>query len=182
MHRLTAYFTLAALFAVAGILLYLPLFFILRKKGKSIIRQMSYLGLIFSIFIILFATIFFIKIKFNPDIYHLNLQPFKWISEGKIIGFARVTQEIIPNILLFIPLGFLLPSVFERMRKIYTLLPTALCFSVSIEVFQYFIGRVSDVDDVIANTLGAVIGFVIFKIFENKKWFASFSGNNADIE
>ena len=45
----------------------------------------------------------------------------------------------------------------------------------SVEFFQFFIGRSADIDDVITNLLGAVIGYAIFKVFngllKQKKWW-----------
>ena len=47
-----------------------------------------------------------------------------------------------------------------------------------IEFFQYFIGRSADVDDVITNFLGGLIGYIVFymfnKIFEKKKFWKKF--------
>ena len=36
----------------------------------------------------------------------------------------------------------------------------------SIELFQYFIGRSSDIDDIITNLLGGIIGFIVFKLLD----------------
>lgn len=72
-------------------------------------------------------------------------------------------DEFVINIALFIPYGLLLPIAFRKLRwwaADLIALGTTLC----IELFQPFFGRVCDLDDIIANTLGAVIGCGIAKL------------------
>jgi len=166
MHRIEAYVTLSLLFLAGFIILYIPIFFVLRKRGISIARQISYVGLFWSVFLIVFATIFFQGVTsnlFNPDgaTFRLDLAPFTW-TEG---GWARMASEVIPNILMFIPFGFFLPLVWGRAKKWYATLGFTLLLSVCIEVTQFFIGRAADIDDVILNALGGIIGYGAYKIF-----------------
>ena len=77
-------------------------------------------------------------------------------------------EGIILNILLFIPFGYLLPSLFPRLRWWQVIL-LGLVFSLCIELLQLItkLGY-ADVDDLINNTLGAAIGFLCYKlILEN---------------
>ena len=75
------------------------------------------------------------------------------------------------NIILFIPIGFLLPMVGYQLKNVrmraWQMGLVAMVISISIEATQYLlsIGEV-ETDDVITNTLGAVIGFLIYKGFE----------------
>jgi len=56
----------------------------------------------------------------------------------------------------------------------------AFVVTFSVEFFQYFIGRFSDIEDLIANLSGAIIGYGIFKIFsyifKNGTWWNKFVG------
>lgn len=180
MHRIEAYIRLALIFIVIISVLYLPILFHLKKKGKSVIRQLSYIGLIFSVFLIIFATILFIPITFNPEEYILNINAFNWI--GNIDSLQQLVVEKVPNIMLFIPLGFFIPIVLKNKRKLYKTSVIALGMAFSVEFFQYFIGRSSDIDDIITNILGAIIGYLIFKVLNNflreKRWWNKFIGNN----
>lgn len=180
MHRIEAYITLGLIFIAIISVLYLPILFYLKKKGISVIRQISYLGLFCSIFLIAFATILFVPINFHPENYTLNLIPFNWIRE--IDGFDKFIVEKLPNILLFIPFGFFIPTVLKNKRKFYNVFFIGFTTTFSIEFFQYFIGRSSDIDDVLTNLLGAVIGYAIFRLFDNllnkKKIWNKFIGNN----
>ena len=74
--------------------------------------------------------------------------------------------EKIPNILLFIPLGFFLPLTLGKFRTFKQTTLSALGLTCCIEFSQYFIGRSADIDDVITNFIGAVIGYGIYKIAE----------------
>ena len=163
MHRIEAYFRLAIIFIIIISILYLPILFKLKKKGISPIRQISYIGLGASIFLIIFATILFMPITFKPETHILNLIPFN-LQE---IGIEQFLIEKIPNIILFIPLGFFLPAVFKSNRKAYKTILITFALTFGVEFFQYFIGRSSDIDDIITNLLGGIIGFIVFKLLNS---------------
>lgn len=81
-------------------------------------------------------------------------------------------QNMIGNIILFLPLGALLPFASEKFRTIKRVLLAALFFSLSIEAIQFvsrFFGsyRSIDVDDVLFNTSGAFLGFIIYTMVKN---------------
>ena len=174
------YINLFVIFITATAVMYLPIFFFLRKKGTGLIRQSSYLLCFWSLFLIVFATIilFNLPIHFNPEQSVLNLMPLRWLQEGNIR--QRIMTEIRPNVMVFIPLGLFVPIVFKRMRKIYMTAFVAFIVTLSVEFFQYFIGRSSDVDDVIANLSGGIIGYGIFKIFSylfrDRTWWEKLAG------
>lgn len=69
------------------------------------------------------------------------------------------------NIIMFMPLGFLLPLIWKNMRKIKPVIFTSLAFSFSIEFCQLFNRRNTDIDDLLMNVIGAIIGFIIYKVF-----------------
>ena len=69
------------------------------------------------------------------------------------------------NVLLFIPLGVLIPLVWRR-RSFWNGILTAVAVSVSIEIVQYFSGawgarRTADVNDIILNGVGAFLGLTL---------------------
>lgn len=74
-------------------------------------------------------------------------------------------MQIFLNILLFIPLGFLLPIISKRFRNLWHTTVTGFVFSVGIETMQYITGRgLTEVDDIINNTAGALVGYSIYAI------------------
>ncbi|MGN0483161.1 MAG: VanZ family protein [Lachnospiraceae bacterium] len=80
-------------------------------------------------------------------------------------GDLRGMMYVVENVLMFVPLGILLPIIWEKQRKGYVLLLTAFFSSVAIEVTQFLTQRgYCQTDDVMTNTIGAGIGFLIFQI------------------
>lgn len=178
---LHGYILLFFSFIAGTIVLYLPIaFFLKKKKSMGFLRQSSFLLLFLSLFVIIFGTIilFQLPISFRPERHILNLQPLKWIGEGEV--WQRVVAEIRPNILIFVPLGLFLPMAYPTMRKWYRTALAALSVTFCIEFFQYFIGRSSDIDDVIANLLGGMLGYGTFKslsyVCKNKLWWNKMAG------
>ena len=97
-----------------------------------------------------------------PDHRSVILTPFReWAcmfsEQNHLFWFAQITL----NILLFIPLGFLLPFQTPKKRiSFIKVLLAAFLFSVLIETLQYITSRgITEVDDVINNTLGGVLGW-----------------------
>lgn len=179
MHRIEAYVRLAVIFIVIISLCYLPILLALKKRGICVIRQISYVGLFCAAFLIIFATILFVPITLHPAQYILNLRPFGWI--GTVDSWQQFIVEKIPNVMLFIPLGFFVPVVFRRKRKLYQTAAVAFAMTFGVEFVQYFIGRSADIDDVITNLFGALIGYGLYKVcamlFGKQKWWKRLLGN-----
>ena len=86
------------------------------------------------------------------------------------INFLPFSKDIdviayVLNVLLFIPLAFLVPLVWEKMDKFVRMTGVGFSFSLLIEISQLLNNRRTDIDDLILNTLGAAIGFVLYKVF-----------------
>jgi len=162
MHRIEAYITFALLLLTAITLLALPIFFLLRKrKGISILRQFACLFWGVSLGLILFATIFFVwPITFRPEYRFLNLVPFDWLRLANPVHMFMI--EVVPNILFFIPLGLFTPIVFSKMRSWAKTFLFVFLVTFGVETIQFCIGRTADIDDILANFLGGVIGFLLF--------------------
>jgi len=150
MHRIQAHITLAIIFVIGITILYLPIMAKLKRKGKSIIRQCGYLGLFCSLFLIIFATILFVPITLHPEQYILNFIPFNWIFEEEDV-INHFIVEVVPNIMMFIPLGIFIPVILKNKRNILKTLVMVLAVTFSVEFVQYFIGRSSDINDIITN-------------------------------
>lgn len=68
---------------------------------------------------------------------------------------------LLGNIIMFIPIGFF-PALLWRRWRWWKSLLAGFCSSFTIEFIQFFIGRSTDIDDVILNTAGALAGFWLF--------------------
>lgn len=72
--------------------------------------------------------------------------------------------QYVLNVILFVPFGFFLPLLWKRFRFFPYIVILGFLFSVAIETAQLFNYRTTDVDDVIMNTLGAVVGYLVFLV------------------
>nr|MBA5586997.1 VanZ family protein [Anaerobacillus isosaccharinicus]QOY38675.1 VanZ family protein [Anaerobacillus isosaccharinicus] len=104
----------------------------------------------------------------GPGGRNYNFIPFRSIYRIAVYSPTIVDpiKILIGNIILFIPFGFLAPIAIKKLRK-SVLITTGLgmLLSIAIESSQFlFTYRVSNIDDVILNTLGAFIGAVMIKI------------------
>lgn len=88
----------------------------------------------------------------------INLIPFS--NKIDVIGYVL-------NIVMFVPLGFLVPLIWKRMGKASYIILTGFAFSLLIETSQLLSYRGTDVDDLILNTLGAAVGFLLYKAWDN---------------
>lgn len=79
--------------------------------------------------------------------------------------------DAIVNILMFIPLGVLLPILWRKVTLLKTTFIGFAC-TVFIEIIQGFLNRNSNIDDVITNTVGAVLGYVLYLVI--RKIFPKF--------
>lgn len=81
-----------------------------------------------------------------------------------IIPFVDMIPDFINaclNVLLFIPFGFFLPIVWEKFRNIKTVALMGLITTGFIEVSQIFTFRTTDINDIITNTVGTIIGYFV---------------------
>ncbi|HFJ9428974.1 TPA: VanZ family protein [Bacillus cereus] len=70
------------------------------------------------------------------------------------------------NIVLFMPLGFLLPMIWPQFKKIKNTVCAGFLFSLAIELNQLLNNRITDIDDLFTNTLGAIIGYLLYRAFK----------------
>ncbi|MFT8311123.1 MAG: VanZ family protein [Sporolactobacillus sp.] len=88
-------------------------------------------------------------------------------------SFPLILKNIGGNVLLFFPLGFLLPILIQPKRHfVIRQLLVGCCISLLIELCQYFFAeRIFDIDDVLLNTIGAMMGwgcYVIIRFCKHK--------------
>lgn len=89
-----------------------------------------------------------------------NLMPFREILRYDI-GTKAFYKQVFGNILLFIPLGYFATS-YCKIKGLGTITLVSLLSSLTIEVTQHYIGRTFDIDDIILNVVGGIVGFLIY--------------------
>lgn len=104
------------------------------------------------------------KDRITSGAWGVNLVPFRTIRNYiKYSGFLHTMINIFGNIIIFVPFGILLAEIFPKTRNILKILGITFATSFFVEFIQFFIGRSVDIDDLILNLLGSVIGYFIWK-------------------
>lgn len=98
-----------------------------------------------------------------PDSLHMHFIPRLQLIPFK--GIRADAFNSVLNICLFIPFGFFLPALWRKFFSFKTTVLAAFSMTCFIEFTQLFCSRLTDVNDIITNTLGAVIGFFFFSVF-----------------
>lgn len=99
--------------------------------------------------------------------YRYNLEPLKEIKRfwnyREQLGIVAY-ENLIGNIIIFAPFGFFMPMA-SKYKSCFLTVLLSFCLSLFVEVFQ-FVTRVGsfDVDDILLNTLGGLLGYIIFLI------------------
>lgn len=98
---------------------------------------------------------------FGPSFDSVNLVPFRQIAEySGMVGMHEVVN-LLGNILMFSPLGFLVVWLWRHKHPLAAGTLWTMAFSVLIEFVQLFSMRGTDIDDVILNTAGGLIGALV---------------------
>lgn len=163
----------------AGVLIFIdiPILIIMQimfhLKKVLVLRNLLFCALLFYISLILAITLFPIPYGWPEPgfIAAYNFIPFNDILLEFGVGFQAAVRNVGGNIVMFLPLGVILSLIFARKSWLKILWVSALC-SAGIEFMQFLIGvtvahwhyRGVNVDDVILNTVGAMIGFLIYKL------------------
>lgn len=133
-------------------------------------------SILFCLYWTLMLWLLFDRVGYKTGIPYLeqlkfNLVPFRTIHlfwDALRLHTYRTSAVInlLGNILMFIPLGFLLPKVFPRLGKFWKSLLTAALIIIGVEVLQLLtLLGTCDIDDLILNLIGAAIGYGLYKLF-----------------
>jgi len=163
------------IFVILGVLVY---FWSLKKSGRKQTTIHIAAAFVFCYYLIGVLTMTGIgKLKpFSPNIV---LIPFLDMISGPI--------DTILNIILFLPLGLFLPLLYKKYDRISSVALTGFLFSLSIEIVQMFGRGSTDINDLITNTIGAGLGYFIYKLLSKlarKNVYEKFQSNkiNAEME
>ncbi len=137
-----------------------------RRAGGDFLREIG-------VWVLFIWALAVVQLTFFPMIVIF----YDWASGVNLIPLASIRlflnhpvpgvafDNLVGNVAMFVPLGMLLPLLFSRVRTWADVLWRAAVVSAAIELVQFVTGaRATDVDDVILNSLGALIGFGLYKI------------------
>lgn len=182
MNAISNYIVNMIPYMVIAVPIYLIIrFLMLRKSSRKFNLYHEIALLIFVIFIVGLASqtvIPKIELGINGNInilkngkHGINLLPLKVLFETyrKVFINLNINYFIINflgNIIMFMPIGFFIPLLWEIPDK--KIIIVGFLFSLFIEVCQLFLNRGTDVDDLILNTLGTILGLLVYKFLYKK--------------
>lgn len=143
------------------------------KKLKNINKPREVAITLFFIYFLAVVYFTFFKYGFLTISYehrfYANLIPLKEtisMFTNNHIGIKTALYNVVGNTLLFMPLGFFIPLLFDKCNKISKVLLYGFLSSLTIETIQFFTAfNISDIDDVVFNSLGAVLGLLCYRVF-----------------
>lgn len=148
------------------------LIIIIRNKKINIKREiLLYVFFLFLLGLYAVAITGDFSIK-NISLSKINIIPFKIIKDTiyetfKLNNPSYFIISFLGNIFIFIPIGLLISLIWNIKDKKVILI--GFLISLSIELTQIFLKRTTDIDDLILNTLGVIIGLLISKQIKSKR-------------
>lgn len=148
---------------LCGLIVLLPLLVII---GKKYVPAMSNRSRALTVLFVCFLTAAFVATglpSLRSIILGYGMDP--GINVLPLAAAFHNLSQFALNILLFFPLGLLLPLLWPRFRSFGVTVLYGFLLSLFIEVSQIFTYRATDIDDLIANTFGVILGYFMAKIF-----------------
>lgn len=139
----------------------------IRSSNEKMIFHKEFSKLLFIIYILLLY-----ELLTRSELNHnsgFNLVPFTEILRYPV-GSNGFYLNVIGNIVIFIPFGYFI-STYIKPKKILPIILVSFLSSTTVEFVQSCIGRSFDVDDIILNVVGAIIGFLLYVSFNAIKKF-----------
>jgi len=133
----------------------LSLFLVLHVIGKRQRWGHVVLSFVFSFYLIgiLTMTGIWYRSAFDPRIVYI---PFADMVRGPLATAL--------NVILFVPLGFFLPILYEKIDSVKKVLLIGAFISLTVEIVQMFGCGTTDINDLLTNTIGACVGYGIYKL------------------
>ena len=100
--------------------------------------------------------------------FRINVIPFLHLFEHNEL--KDVLINVIGNVTMFIPVGIVFPVVYTKLNTHKKVIISGICFSFVIELLQLpFYDRVTDIDDLILNSFGFIIGYILYMLAKKIK-------------
>lgn len=130
-------------------------YLIVHKEQFVFYREMfMFIFLLYSL--LLFYVVTFQDVNYGTN----NFVPFREIFRYEF-GSSFFIHNVLGNIILFIPFGYFVSRVMKT-RKPWAMFVISLITSLVIELTQLNMGRTFDVDDIILNLVGGILGYLIY--------------------
>ncbi|WP_315079839.1 VanZ family protein [uncultured Clostridium sp.] len=142
-----------------------------KSKEKNVMREI-FINVFFIYFLILInltickGSVLQISFEDKRSINYIPLVETIKMFQNNYMGIGNTLYNVVGNIVLFLPLGFFIPLLFKKKNSVLNIALYGFITSLTIELIQLLTSsNITDVDDIIFNTLGAALGFLIFNVF-----------------
>lgn len=145
-----------------------------KEKKKSLFRMIAIL--LFAAYLCMLCYFLFFADSmgraYTDRAYHYNVIPFREIYRFwkymHVVGVESTMLNLGGNVIAFVPFGVFLPMLFEKCRKFSFAVLLSFEFSLAVEAIQLVL-KVGcfDVDDMILNTLGGLLGFLMYLLLSH---------------
>lgn len=145
-----------------GVLVLLVLFIRFCLKNRRTMVQSRIVCFVLYFAMVLYLTVFMRIGSVNASVV---TTPFDDLKNAIQYKNPELVQHMAANVLLFVPFGYLIPAMNpEKLRKVSFVFLGGIISSTVIEGIQmiFFLGQ-SDIDDIIANSIGAVVGYLVIR-------------------
>lgn len=132
--------------------------FALKNSSKKISFHEEFLNLLFIVYILLLFEL--LTGTENNSGTGINLVPFSEIFRYPV-GSKMFIYNTLGNILLFVPYGYFVTRYING-KSLYQIFIISFITSLTVEILQVKLGRSFDVDDIILNVIGGMIGYFIY--------------------
>lgn len=143
-----------------------------KEKFRTVVKWLLFIIYMFVLFYIVFFAESFGRTTQTEYVY--NLEPFSEIKRfGKYLFYTGTLGDmarlnIIGNIIAFVPFGIFLPWLSHKKLRFIPTFLYSFSLSLAIELIQ-LVAKVGtcDVDDIILNSAGGIIGYVIWAVYNH---------------
>lgn len=131
-------------------------------RSQFILKTLMYIYIGLVLFVTLMPIITSLPFVFDHPYVSMNMMAFDDYNYGR----NNAILQIVLNIFMFMPFGFLFPQI-KRTTLIKCVLASFM-FSLGIELLQPLINgaRASDITDLITNTMGGFLGYLMYLVFK----------------
>lgn len=157
-----------------SVIVFLVNYYSMQQKHSVLWKQILYRCL-FAFYLVMLLAITFLG---RADVEGFSFIPFSSYIEAWKKSSLIAWRNIVINIIMFMPFGFLLPMIFKKADNLLQISVITAIFSLGIELLQVLSHRgVFEIDDIINNLVGSIIGYTILKSIckyidnkENRCW------------
>lgn len=137
------------------------------SRFNMIIRLSA--AILFVPYILLFIKLSFFSYFSSLEPNSINLVPLKSISHYLFnyssLNYNTWFNNLFGMVIAFIPFGFLIPIMHNRIRKLRDVIIASISFAALVEVLQYITKRgIADIDDIILSAIGSILGYILLTL------------------